>query len=61
MAFLAAAIPYLAAAGAAGSVYAASSQHDASIYNAQVSKNEGNLSIDQASAQATTGRKPQAN
>lgn len=48
MAFIAAALPYIAAAGTA---YAGVKQAQAQDYNAKVAQNEANLSIDQANAQ----------
>jgi hypothetical protein len=48
MAFAAAALPYLAAAG---TVYSAAKQSQASAYNAKVDLNERDLSINQANAQ----------
>lgn len=47
MAFIAAAAPYLAAAGSA---YSAVKQGQAADYNSKVSQNEANLSVDQANA-----------
>ena len=48
MAFVAAALPYLAAAGAA---YQGIKQGQAEDFNAQTARNESNLSINQANAQ----------
>lgn len=49
MAFLAAAAPYLSAAGAA---YGAVKQSESQTYNAQASANEAKIAIDQGNAQA---------
>jgi hypothetical protein len=54
MAFLAAAAPYIAAAG---SVYQNVQQSQAETYNAKVSQNEANLSVNQANAQEGLVRK----
>jgi hypothetical protein len=49
MAFLAAALPYLSAAGAA---YGAVKQSESATYNSQVAANEQKIAIDQSNAQA---------
>jgi len=54
MAFAAAALPYLTAAGAA---YSAGKQADASYYNSQVAKNTATTSINEANAQANQLRR----